>query len=330
MKKVQCLKCSEIWYGDDKDISRFKLCPFCGVRSFDKEKIEAADTLDKALYCAYNEYGAAIFQQYRRLCAYMMDISSNISKELKIFSRILNQEYAQMLFELFSNHINVQSVIQNLKIQFMDNEGLTEQWANLLCQSIATAYNAQKGYGYIKYNFDVSDFILESKPSYIPNQNIQNNTSSESQTSSVNKSTQQNFDMWICPSCGKSNAKDVGTCSCGEVKPFNMWTCPNCGKTNAKYVGTCGCGEVQPFDFEDTDTLNWIKSSSSSRQSAESKQSNFRFNSITKQNVQKNNFNSQNSKQPSNMWTCPNCGKINAKYVGTCGCGEIQPFDFGD
>lgn len=27
-------------------------------------------------------------------------------------------------------------------------------------------------------------------------------------------------------------------------------------------------------------------------------------------------------------WTCPNCGKTMPKYVGTCGCGEPQPFDF--
>ena len=27
-------------------------------------------------------------------------------------------------------------------------------------------------------------------------------------------------------------------------------------------------------------------------------------------------------------WTCPNCGKVMPKYVGTCGCGEPQPFDF--
>ena len=27
-------------------------------------------------------------------------------------------------------------------------------------------------------------------------------------------------------------------------------------------------------------------------------------------------------------WTCPSCGKVMPKYVGTCGCGESQPFEF--
>lgn len=26
-----------------------------------------------------------------------------------------------------------------------------------------------------------------------------------------------------------------------------------------------------------------------------------------------------------NTWECPNCGKINQNYVGTCGCGTLKP-----
>ena len=33
--------------------------------------------------------------------------------------------------------------------------------------------------------------------------------------------------------------------------------------------------------------------------------------------------------QRSDTWTCPSCGKIMPNYVGTCGCGEVKPFDFG-
>ena len=27
----------------------------------------------------------------------------------------------------------------------------------------------------------------------------------------------------------------------------------------------------------------------------------------------------------SSDWHCPNCGKVNPNYVGTCGCGEVKP-----
>lgn len=31
-------------------------------------------------------------------------------------------------------------------------------------------------------------------------------------------------------------------------------------------------------------------------------------------------------KEPTrNEWKCPNCGKINANYVGSCGCGTKKP-----
>ena len=28
-----------------------------------------------------------------------------------------------------------------------------------------------------------------------------------------------------------------------------------------------------------------------------------------------------------NSWTCPTCGKINAKYIGKCGCGTYKDGD---
>ena len=30
-------------------------------------------------------------------------------------------------------------------------------------------------------------------------------------------------------------------------------------------------------------------------------------------------------KVPQNYWKCPNCGKANPPYTGTCGCGQLKP-----
>ena len=110
------------------------------------------------------------------------------------------------------------------------------------------------------------------------------------------------------------------------------WTCPNCGKIMPKYVGTCGCGEPQPFSFDDDppalqpsasapNPIAQPQKPSVSIKSKEPKKSLF---------GKKNNINDTPLEQRSNTWTCPNCGKVMPKYVGTCGCGEPQPFSFDD
>lgn len=33
----------------------------------------------------------------------------------------------------------------------------------------------------------------------------------------------------------------------------------------------------------------------------------------------------ENREAGANEWKCPNCGKINQNYVGSCGCGQTKP-----
>ena len=122
-----------------------------------------------------------------------------------------------------------------------------------------------------------------------------------------------------------------------------------------KYVGTCGCGEVQPFDFDEPAapaapmTYDRAPAQTATRQPAQPRTAT-RTNraAATPDHAQVNPVSTEYSKvkettsafgkkkldvevtpleQRSDTWTCPNCGKIMPKYVGTCGCGEVQPFD---
>ena len=126
-----------------------------------------------------------------------------------------------------------------------------------------------------------------------------------------------------------------------------------------KYVGTCGCGEVQPFDFDEpaapaapmTYDRTPTQPKAPARQPAQRTTSRTNRAAATPDHAQVNPVSTEYSKvkettsafgkkkldvevtpleQRSDTWTCPNCGKIMPKYVGTCGCGEPQPFDFGD
>jgi len=176
---------------------------------------------------------------------------------------------------------------------------------------------------------------------------------------------------WKCPSCGKINQNYVGTCGCGEPKPkdkpaFNWaevhpelvkkpepeevvtiepekkskpekepeplpeiepeaheWKCPNCGKINQNYVGTCGCGEPKP---KDKPAFNWAEVHPELVKKPEAEE-------VVEEEPEKK---TKAAKEPEPVpevepqeyeWKCPNCGKINQNYVGTCGCGEPKPKD---
>ena len=168
---------------------------------------------------------------------------------------------------------------------------------------------------------------------------------------------------WKCPDCGKINLNYVGTCGCGASKPNdklfnwaevhpelvkkeepveepvpepeevekkpaeperepdeNEWKCPDCGKINLNYVGTCGCGAAKPNDK----LFNWAevhpelvkKEEPAEEQPVEQK----------KEKVEKKPAEPE-IEPGENEWKCPDCGKINQNYVGTCGCGAAKPND---
>ena len=141
-----------------------------------------------------------------------------------------------------------------------------------------------------------------------------------------------------------------------DVTPLEQrsdtWTCPNCGKIMPNYVGTCGCGEIKPFDFGDDDVpaapmkfdrepAPQPKPQPKPQPAPQKMPVNAQVNPVSTEHSKiKETTNVFGKKkidvdvtpleQRSDTWTCPNCGKIMPNYVGTCGCGEIKPFDFGD
>ena len=97
-----------------------------------------------------------------------------------------------------------------------------------------------------------------------------------------------------------------------------------------KYVGTCGCGEPQPFSFDD-DPPALQNTAPAAPAPAAAPAPNSQV--IEKKNIfGKKTLDVQVTplEQRADTWTCPSCGKIMPKYVGTCGCGEPQPFVFDD
>ena len=172
---------------------------------------------------------------------------------------------------------------------------------------------------------------------------------------------------WKCPSCGKINQNYVGTCGCGAAKPndklFNWaevhpdlvkkpeeepapvieepkeeakpkkpeiperepeeyeWKCPQCGKINQNYVGTCGCGAAKPNDK----LFNWAEVHPDLVKKPEEEPAPVIEEPKEEAKPKKPEIPEREPEEYE--WKCPQCGKINQNYVGTCGCGAAKPND---
>ena len=134
-----------------------------------------------------------------------------------------------------------------------------------------------------------------------------------------------------------------------QVTPLDQrsdtWTCPNCGKVMPNYVGTCGCGEIKPFEYEppvpsDAAAPTFTKkeapkAATPAKAPAEPKGKTAAATPNSTVTEKTNIFGKKKLEvqvtpldQRSDTWTCPNCGKVMPNYVGTCGCGEIKPFEY--
>lgn len=102
------------------------------------------------------------------------------------------------------------------------------------------------------------------------------------------------------------------------------WKCPSCGKINQNYVGTCGCGAPKPNDK----LFNWREVHPELVQKPEEEEAPVIAAEPEKEPEPEK---PAEPEKPvgDNEWRCPSCGKINQKYVGTCGCGERKPANVG-
>ena len=101
------------------------------------------------------------------------------------------------------------------------------------------------------------------------------------------------------------------------------WKCPKCGKINQNYVGTCGCGELKP---KDKPAFNWMEVHPElvPEKPAEEEPV-VVIEEVEEEKPKKPDIPEREPEE--HEWKCPNCGKINQNYVGTCGCGELKPKD---
>lgn len=148
MKQLKCLKCSKIWYVDDAELNSVNTCPFCSSQIRCKGTIGNIDTLGKAIYQAISTGGLDLLSSSERISGYLLDLLPDQKKEIRIFTKTFDDDYLSMYrnaFEQTENDIEV--TMNKLKSVFIDEEGLSDIWANMLCENCQMAIAYYQGQG---------------------------------------------------------------------------------------------------------------------------------------------------------------------------------------
>lgn len=148
MKQLKCLKCSKIWYVDDMELNSVNTCPFCASQIRCKGTIGNIDTLGKAIYQAISTGGLDLLTSSERISGYLMDLLPDKRKEIRIFTKTFDEDYLSMYrnaFEQTENDIEV--TMKKLRSVFIEEEGLSDTWANMLCENCQMAIAYYQGQG---------------------------------------------------------------------------------------------------------------------------------------------------------------------------------------
>ena len=148
MQKIVCNQCGGKWYIDNADITQMRCCLYCQNPVRQKKEITTLDTLDKVIFKAVSSLGMDVLSQPRQLAGYMMDIAPEFKKELRILTRALSDEYYTIVRDAFSKDIaSAELLISKLRTLLIEDDGLSESWADILCNSYMGAIRYFHGIG---------------------------------------------------------------------------------------------------------------------------------------------------------------------------------------
>lgn len=146
MKMIKCQKCDGVWIVEDSNLDRQKVCPYCTSSIQRKKEIKEFNSLDKVIYGAISKMGIEIINSPQQLNGLMMDIAPALRKEIRIFSKTVTDVYIDYVKEAFTQDVATsKSTINKLKDLFIEDEGLSETWADMICNGLFGAALYYKG-----------------------------------------------------------------------------------------------------------------------------------------------------------------------------------------
>lgn len=146
MPTITCRNCSRSLDVSEADYSNIKNCPFCG-ESLSVSASQAYNSLGNAIYGAVSYFGIEIVKDPSRLAAALSDLAYSIPKDVRIFKKTFvggfddYSSYLSLAFE--SEQAAFLPALRRFHHLLMTEEGLSEDFADMLCYSI---YSASRQY----------------------------------------------------------------------------------------------------------------------------------------------------------------------------------------
>lgn len=147
---------------ENEDLEKLMVCPYCGISIRGKVEFKDYDTLDKAIYGAIAKMGKTVLSNPRQLSGFMMNIAPGLNKEIRIFSKTVTKDYISYIKNAFDENVDVaENLINKLHHLFVEEEGLSDNWADKLCTGLYGAILYSKGIGTTRtVNVKISDYVI--------------------------------------------------------------------------------------------------------------------------------------------------------------------------
>lgn len=226
---------------EDRYLNDLKVCPYCKASLQEALAFSELDSLDKAIYTAIQAWGKDILSNPRQFSAYLMDTAQGLEKEVRLFSKTVNDYYMGQIRTAFEQNLEVaEYTINKLRRLFVEDEWLAESAADMLCQGIYGAIRYANGIESTQIaNAEIGEYVVV--PRVMPTIPAQKQTIPR--TSASGKSSDADV-KYKCSICGYLRDK--------ANLPAQGEKCPVCGailwvKTDE---ATQGNGEKAPAALE--------------------------------------------------------------------------------
>lgn len=148
MKKLKCQYCEGVWIVEDTNLERQRSCPYCQFSIQEEIKFVKFDSLAKVIWGAISKHGLEVLQDSQKFTDYMLTNAPALKKEIRIFTRTVTEEYMDCIMKVFVMGMkSIEDTIEKLWHQFIEEEGLSEGWADIICAGLLGAILYSRGIG---------------------------------------------------------------------------------------------------------------------------------------------------------------------------------------